>query len=223
MVDRNSLFECRGRVPDKSTVKRRFRAISVTMRCCNTNVWRHCDSLATRLLRGVVSSDVAVVSSDFPALGGVRVAGESGKVPCDSHGDFLCRVCHTCFSALDRTPNPQSEPAVIVRHRIVKPRLDDELAALDCFRCRRPRAWRDANAVIANLIHPLVYAPGANMPQDALDDLLPAPTGPVMPMTTRLRGATANFSTSSRMRRCASHHTIVSCSRLEAAIGFQRN
>ena len=22
------------------------------MRCCNTNVWRHCDSLATRLLRG---------------------------------------------------------------------------------------------------------------------------------------------------------------------------
>ena len=91
------------------------------MRCCNTNVWRHCDSLGTRLLRGVVSSDVAVVSSDFPALGGVRVAGESGKVPCDSHGDFLCRVCHTCFSALDRTPNPQSEPAVIVRHRIVKP------------------------------------------------------------------------------------------------------
>ena len=159
LVDRNSLFQRRGRVPDKSTVKRRFRAISVTMRCCNTNVWRHCDSLATRLLRGVVSSD-------FPALGGVRVAGESGKVPCDSHGDFLCRVCHTCFSALDRTPNPQSEPAVIVRHRIVKPRLDDELAALDCFRCRRPRAWRDANAMIANLIHP-----HANMPQDVLDDL----------------------------------------------------
>ena len=25
--------------------------------------------------------------------------------------------------------------------------------------------------MIANLIHPLVYAPGANMPQDALDDL----------------------------------------------------
>ena len=81
------------------------------------------------------------------------------------------RVYHTCFSAVDRTPNPQSEPAVIVRHRIVKPRLDDELAARDCFRCWRPRAWRDANAVIANLIHPPVYAPGANMPQDALDDL----------------------------------------------------
>ncbi len=27
------------------------------------------------------------------------------------------------------------------------------------------------NAVIANLIHPLVYAPRANMTQDALDDL----------------------------------------------------
>ena len=25
--------------------------------------------------------------------------------------------------------------------------------------------------MIANLIHPLVYAPGANMPQDAVDDL----------------------------------------------------
>ena len=78
MVDRNSLFQRRGRVPDKSTVKPRFRAISVTMRCCNTNVWRHYDSLATRLLRGVVSSD-------FPALGGVRVAGESAaKSPRES-------------------------------------------------------------------------------------------------------------------------------------------
>ena len=34
-----------------------------------------------------------------------------------------------------------------------------------------PGAWCDANAMIANLIHPLVYAPGANMLQDALDDL----------------------------------------------------
>ena len=32
----------------------------------------------------------------------------------------------------------------------------------------QPRARCDANAVIANLIHPLVYAPGANMPQDFL-------------------------------------------------------
>ena len=46
---------------------------------------------------------------------------------------------------LDRSLNQQSNPAVILRHRIVKPRLDDELTALDCFRCRRPRAWRDAN------------------------------------------------------------------------------
>ena len=60
---------------------------------------------------------------------------------------------------------PERWIAVIVWHRIVKPRLDDELAALDCFRCRRPRAWRDANAMIANLIHTR-----ANMPQDVLDD-----------------------------------------------------
>ena len=66
----------------------------------------------------------------------------------------------------------QSDFSVIVRRRIVKPRLDDELAALDDsrrrhrFPHRRPRAWRDANAMIANLIHP-----HANMPQDALDDL----------------------------------------------------
>ena len=80
-------------------------------------------------------------------------------------------MCHSCCSGVRRTQNPQSEPAVIVRHRIVNPRLDDELAARDYFRCWRPRARCDANAVIANLIHPLVYAPGANMPQDALDDL----------------------------------------------------
>ena len=46
-IDRNSLFKCRGRAPGKFTVKRRFRPISVTMRCCNTNVWRHCGTLAT--------------------------------------------------------------------------------------------------------------------------------------------------------------------------------
>ena len=67
---------------------------------------------------------------------------------------------------------PERWIAVIVRHRIVKPRLDDELAALEDarhrhqFLHRRPRAWRDANAMIANLIHPQ-----ANMSQDALDDL----------------------------------------------------
>ena len=61
--------------------------------------------------------------------------------------------------------------AVIVWHRIVKQRLDDELAAIDDFPYRRPRAWRDANSMIANFTHPLVYASGANMPQDALDDL----------------------------------------------------
>ena len=62
---------------------------------------------------------------------------------------------------------PERWIAVIVRHRIVKPRLDDELAALEDarhrhrFPRRRSSAWRDANAMIANLIHPQ-----ANMSQD---------------------------------------------------------
>ena len=75
---------------------------------------------------------------------------------------FMSRLSHL----------PERWIAVIVWHRIVKPRLDDELTALEVarhrhrFLHRRPRAWRDANAVIANIIHP-----HANMPQDALDDL----------------------------------------------------
>ena len=35
------------------------------------------------------------------------------------------------WSGVDRTPNPQSELAVIVQHEIIKPRLGDELTALD--------------------------------------------------------------------------------------------
>ena len=58
---------------------------------------------------------------------------------------------------------PERWIAVIVRHRILKQRLDDSPR-------RRSSAWRDANAMLANLIHPMVYAPGANMPQDTLDD-----------------------------------------------------
>ena len=54
--------------------------------------------LATLWHIGDLRPRCGVVSSDFPALGGVRVAGESGKVPSDSNGDFSCRVCHTCQS-----------------------------------------------------------------------------------------------------------------------------
>ncbi len=41
-IDRTSLFECRGRVPDKSTVKRRFRGSGVTPELHSTAVfaWR---------------------------------------------------------------------------------------------------------------------------------------------------------------------------------------
>ena len=85
---------------------------------------------------------------------------------------------------MERTPNQQSNPAFIVRHRIVKPRLDDELAAVEDarhrhrhrFPRRRSSAWRNANAMLANLTHPLVYAPGANMPQDDKSVIFEAPT-----------------------------------------------
>ena len=80
------------------------------------------------------------------------------------------RVCHCCFSVLDHSLNLQSNPAVIVRHRIVEPWLDDELAALNDsrhrFPRRRPCAWCKANAMIAKFT-----CPHANMPQDALNDL----------------------------------------------------
>ena len=98
--------------------------------------------------------------------GGVRITGYRATIPCDIHGDFSCRF----MSRLSHLP--ERWIAVIVWHRIVKPRLDDKLAALEDarhrYRCRprRPRAWRDANAIIPNLTHP-----HANMPQDELDNL----------------------------------------------------
>ena len=58
---------CRGRAPDKSTVKRRFRA-SVTMRCCNTNVRRHCGTLATFALAAEWFPLVSLFSAAFASL-----------------------------------------------------------------------------------------------------------------------------------------------------------
>ena len=135
-----------------------------------TNAVPNCTRLATSWRIGGLRSRGGAVSARSRAHDGVHIARRFHATSTATLKS-LNRVCHCCFSLLDRSLNLQSEPAVIVRHWIVKPRLDDELAAVDCFRCWRPRAWRDANAVIANLIHPLVYAPGANMPQDALDDL----------------------------------------------------
>ena len=56
------------------------------------------------------------------------MAGNSRKIPGDIHGNFSCRF----VSRLSHLP--ERWIAVIVRHRIVKPRLDDELAALDDLR-----------------------------------------------------------------------------------------
>ena len=68
-IDRTSLFQCYGQAPDKSTVKRRFRAISVTMRWCNTNAWRHCGSLAT----------FALAAEQFPSTPPPRRCSHGGR------------------------------------------------------------------------------------------------------------------------------------------------
>ena len=56
------------------------------------------ECLATLWHIGDLRPRCGVVCARSPAVGGVRVAGESGKVPCDIHGDFPCRVCHNCQS-----------------------------------------------------------------------------------------------------------------------------
>ncbi len=52
---------------------------------------------------------------------------------------------------VDRTANQQSKSAVIVRHRIVEPRFHDELAALDDFRCWRPKRTAAHQVILRNL------------------------------------------------------------------------
>ena len=98
-----------------------------------TNAVPNCTRLATmwcigglRLCRGAVSSN-STASAVFASLDIARRFHATSTATLKSSN----RVRHNCCSALQRTPNPQSEPAVIVRHRIVKPRLDDELAAVE--------------------------------------------------------------------------------------------
>ena len=64
---------------------------------CNNAVLQY-ECLATLWHISDLRPRCGVVSARSPAVGGGRVAGESGKVPCDIHGDFSCRVCHTCQS-----------------------------------------------------------------------------------------------------------------------------
>ena len=103
-----------------------------------------------RLRCGSFPPNSTLISPALHICGGVCVAGESHAI---ATRFFKSRLSHL----------PERWIAVIVRHRILKQRLDDSPR-------RRSSAWRDANAMLANLIHPMVYAPGANMPQDALDD-----------------------------------------------------
>jgi len=136
IIDRNSLFQRRGRARDTSTAKRLFHGFTVT-RGAETQM---AGSLAT----------FALIAEQFlhvPVRPTVFISRDDSKrhprIPCDIHGDFeIFQIACVTIAAAG-------------------------WVAIDCFRCRRPRAWRDANAMIANLIHSLVYAPGANMPQDA--------------------------------------------------------
>ena len=68
----------------------------------------------------------------------LHMARNSETVTCDGHTLSKSRLSHL----------PVQWMAVIVRHRIVKRRLDDELDALDCLCCRRTRAWRDATELL---------------------------------------------------------------------------
>ena len=66
---------------------------------------------------------------------------------------------------LDHSLNQQLNPAVIVRHRIVKQRLDDELAAIDDLRVVDQR--HDAHFVLALRAQQRIDLP------DFLDQLAP--------------------------------------------------
>ncbi|MBM4224548.1 MAG: hypothetical protein FJ167_07095 [Gammaproteobacteria bacterium] len=85
-------------------------------------------------------------------LGGVRVTEYRATIPCDIHGDFeifqiACVIAASACSIAVSTSNqiPQSSAGI--------------------------GSSSHGSMTIANLIHPLVYARGANMPQDALDSL----------------------------------------------------
>ena len=135
LIDRTSLFRRRGGAPNKFTAKgSSVRQVSLSS--------AEIQFLATSWLVGDLRSRGGVVSAHSPALGG----GWSYRatIPCDIHGDFeifeifqiACVTTAAVRSSALRIHNqsPQSEPAVIVRHRIAKPRLDDELTALDDLR-----------------------------------------------------------------------------------------
>ena len=83
-------------------------------------------------------------------LGGVRRAGKFHATATATLKSSN-RVCHCCFSVLDHSLNLQSNPAVIVRHRIVKPRLADELAAVEDAR-HRHRFLHRLSVQLANLV-----------------------------------------------------------------------
>ncbi len=96
------------------------------------------ECLATLWHIGDLRPRCGVVSSDFPALGGVLMAGKSHAT---ATRFFKSRLSHL----------PERWITVIVRHRIVKPRLDDELAAVEDAR-HRHRFLHRLSVQLANLV-----------------------------------------------------------------------
>ena len=118
-----------------------------------TNAVPNCTRLATswrigdlRSRGGAVSCN-STASAVFASLNIARRFHATSTATLKSSN----RVCHCCFSVLDHSLNLQSNPAVIVRHRIVKPRLADELAAVEDAR-HRHRFLHRLSVQLANLV-----------------------------------------------------------------------
>ena len=81
-IDRNSLFKCRGRAPDKSAEKQRFHALTVPPQCSNASVGRQYGALGHCPGRG------AIPLRPPHRLDGGRVAQMNAMNPCDILGDL---------------------------------------------------------------------------------------------------------------------------------------
>ncbi len=105
-IDRNSLFECRGGAPYKSTVKQYFHRFTETALCskckCLAALWRIGDFCP---ICGSISSN-STTSAVF--------AGRENFMRQPRR--LSNRVYHTCFSAVDRTrinnQSPQSSSGI---------------------------------------------------------------------------------------------------------------
>ena len=114
-IDRNSLFECRGGAPYKSTVKQ------IHCKTVFPSVHRNRAVLKMQMPGGFVAHwrllpYLRVNFLELHHLGGVRRAG---KFHATATATFKSRLSHLLQRGRSHS-NQQSKSAVIVRHRIVK-------------------------------------------------------------------------------------------------------